>query len=145
MPIITSERAGQIRGQLTEKYGATWMHHYHEAIEDAVLKGIGAIQVSVQESAARTDEEIVEQTEALAVWLLSWGFNHQPVTDTPMRESSHPFAQRCWSAACHIQEMLTATDPENSVSELHADTTPPKPESLEIARLPADDTEGGLL
>jgi hypothetical protein len=50
MPIITPERASQIRGQLTEKYGATWMHHYHEAIEDAVLQGLGAFQVSVQNS-----------------------------------------------------------------------------------------------
>jgi hypothetical protein len=66
----------------------------------------------------RTDQEIVDQTEKLAVWLLSWCFNHQPETLTPMRESAHPFAQRCWSAACHIQEMLTNTDPENAVAEL---------------------------
>jgi hypothetical protein len=37
MSIITPERAGQIRGELTEKYGATWMHHYHEAIEAEIL------------------------------------------------------------------------------------------------------------
>lgn len=37
MPIITPERAGEIRGQLTEQYGATWLHHYHEAIEAEVL------------------------------------------------------------------------------------------------------------
>ncbi len=48
MPIITPERAGQIRGQLTEKYGATWMHHYHEAIEEAVLRGLGIAQASLQ-------------------------------------------------------------------------------------------------
>jgi hypothetical protein len=75
--------------------------------------------------AARTDQQIVDQTEELAVWLLSWCFNHQPETDTPMRESTHPFAERCWAAACHIQEMLTATDPENSVAELDVDDTPP--------------------
>jgi hypothetical protein len=74
---------------------------------------------------ARTDQQIVDQTEELAVWLLSWCFNHQPETDTPMRESTHPFAERCWAAACHIQEMLTATDPENSVAELDAETTKP--------------------
>jgi hypothetical protein len=72
----------------------------------------------------RTDQQIVDQTEELAVWLLSWCFNHQPETDTPMRESTHPFAERCWAAACHIQEMLTATDPENAVSEL--DVAPEK-------------------
>lgn len=38
MAIITPERAGEIRGQLTEKYGATWMHHYHEAIEAEVAE-----------------------------------------------------------------------------------------------------------
>jgi hypothetical protein len=75
--------------------------------------------------AHRTDQQIVDQTEELAVWLLSWGFNRQPETDAPMRESAHPMAQRCWSAACHIQEMLTATDPENSVAELDVDAAPP--------------------
>ena len=76
------------------------------------------------EPVVRTDQQIVDQTEELAVWLLYWCFNHQPETATPMRESSHPFAVRCWVAACHIQEMLTATDPENSVAELVADTAP---------------------
>jgi hypothetical protein len=28
------------------------------------------------------------------------------------------------AAACHIQEMLTATDPENAVAELDVDDTP---------------------
>ncbi|MBU3577548.1 hypothetical protein [Polynucleobacter sp. UK-Kesae-W10] len=40
MSIITTERAGEIRGELTEKYGATWMHHYHEAIEAEVLRNL---------------------------------------------------------------------------------------------------------
>jgi hypothetical protein len=78
----------------------------------------------VQEPVGRTDQQIVDQTEELAVWLLSWRFNHQPETDTPMRRSTHPFAERCWAAACHIQEMLTATDPENAVAEL--DVAPEK-------------------
>lgn len=38
MSIISSERAGQIRGELCEKHGATWLHHYHEAIEAAILE-----------------------------------------------------------------------------------------------------------
>lgn len=66
----------------------------------------------------RSDKEIVQQTEALAVYLLSWCFSHEPETATPMRDSTHPFARRCWAAACHIQEMLTDTDPENAVTEL---------------------------
>jgi hypothetical protein len=79
----------------------------------------------VQEPVGRTDQQIVDQTEELAVWLLSWGFNRKPETCEPMRESEHPMAKRCWSAACHIQEMLTSTDPENSVAELDVDATPP--------------------
>jgi hypothetical protein len=78
----------------------------------------------VQEPVGRTDQQIVDQTEELAVWLLSWCFNHQPETDAPMRESAHPFAERCWAAACHIQEMLTATDPENAVAELDGKEQP---------------------
>jgi hypothetical protein len=72
----------------------------------------------------RTEQQIVDQTEGLAVWLLSWCFNHQPETSTPMRKSTHPFAERCWAAACHIQEMLTATDPENAVAELDGKEQP---------------------
>ncbi len=74
----------------------------------------------------RTDRQIVDQTEELAVRLLSWFYDHDPDPNTLMRESSHPFAERCWAAACHIQEMLTATDPENSVVELDVCTTPQK-------------------
>lgn len=89
-----------------------------------------------QAQQGRTDQEIVDQTEELAVWLLSWAFNHEPETATPMRASNHPFAQRCWSAACHIQEILTATDPENAVAEIDGfdavgmakeEATPPTP------------------
>lgn len=75
---------------------------------------------------SRTDRQIVDETEKLAVWLLSWFFNHQPKTETPMRESTHPFAERCLAAACHIQEMLTATDPENAVAELAESHEPAK-------------------
>lgn len=44
MPIITPERAGEIRGQLTEQYGATWLHFYAEAIEAEVLANLGSLQ-----------------------------------------------------------------------------------------------------
>ena len=79
----------------------------------------------VQEPVGRTDQQIVDQTEELAVWLLSWGFNRKPATEVPMRENINPIAERCWAAACHIQEMLTASDPENAVAELDVDATPP--------------------
>ena len=41
MPIITPERACAIRGELCAKYDATWLHHYHEAIEAEVLRVLG--------------------------------------------------------------------------------------------------------
>lgn len=41
MKNITPDQAGVIRGQLTQEYGATWMHHYHEAIEAEVLRRHG--------------------------------------------------------------------------------------------------------
>lgn len=71
-----------------------------------------------REPVGRTDQEIVDETEALAKWLMAWSFNHHPTTNAPIRQSEHPFAKSCWAAACHIQEMLTATDPENAVAEL---------------------------
>lgn len=40
MSIITPERAGEIRGELVEKHGATWLHHYHEAIEAEVVRAL---------------------------------------------------------------------------------------------------------
>jgi hypothetical protein len=55
MPIITPERAGEIRAKTCEKYGAIWLHHYHEAIEAEVLKAIGweeVVQTSVDQSLA---------------------------------------------------------------------------------------------
>lgn len=90
----------------------------------------------------RTDQQIVDQTEELAVWLLSWCFNHQPETETPMRQSTHPFAERCWAAACHIQEMLTDTDPMNAVAEVDVELDAAQQAS--VTWLPADDSEGGL-
>lgn len=42
MPIITPERAGEIRGELCAEYGATWLHHYHEAVEAEVLIRLAA-------------------------------------------------------------------------------------------------------
>lgn len=42
MSIITPERAGEIRGELCEKYGATWLHHYASAIEEEILVSLAA-------------------------------------------------------------------------------------------------------
>ncbi len=93
--------------------------------------------------AHRTDREIVEQTEELALWLLSWAFNHKPETSTPMRDSTHPFAERCWNAACCIQELLTSTDPENAVANLDVDAA--LPPQVEQAPQPAQDVNAEML
>jgi hypothetical protein len=47
MKNITPDQAGEIRGQLTKEHGATWMHHYHVAIEAEVLRRHG-IESTVQ-------------------------------------------------------------------------------------------------
>jgi hypothetical protein len=108
-----------------ETYGKSTTKDDLKAMAEINFRPPAAQPAPVQEPVGRTDQQIVDQTEELAVWLLSWCFNHQPETDAPMRESAHPFAERCWAAACHIQEMLTATDPENAVAELDVDDTPP--------------------
>lgn len=40
MALITPERAGEIRGQLVEQHGGTWLHHYAAAIEAEVLQAL---------------------------------------------------------------------------------------------------------
>jgi hypothetical protein len=62
MPIITPERASQIRGELTEKYPGTWLHHYHEAIEEAVLRGLGDYK-----NVVALAEQIKEKAEQIAI------------------------------------------------------------------------------
>ena len=69
----------------------------------------------------RTDAEIVEQTEALAKYLLDWKWGQEPeFPDLQMRHSTNHKAQVCWKAACEIQELITDTDVENAVSEVDA-------------------------
>lgn len=75
--------------------------------------------VDAKEPVGRSEQEIVDQTEALAKSLLQEFFNHEPVDQTQnFRHSEHPFARKCWLVACQIQEMLTATDPENAAAEI---------------------------
>jgi hypothetical protein len=72
----------------------------------------------VQEPTYRTDQQIVDQTEELAKFLLSWKYGHVPETDKPMRDAIHPKAEDSWQAACRVQEILTDTDPMNAVAEV---------------------------
>lgn len=70
------------------------------------------------QAARRTDQQIVDQTEELAKFLLSWKYGHEPETSESIVNSEHPKAKDSWNAACHVQEMLTNTDPENAFSEV---------------------------
>lgn len=64
MPIITTERAGAIRGELCEKYGATWLHHYHEAVEAEVLRVLGIQAPAPQPVIERLPADDTEGGEA---------------------------------------------------------------------------------
>ena len=103
-----------VHGALSGLIGAT--DNLREAIGSPMAQ---SAPVAEDASPHRTDAEIVAQTEELARYLLSWGFNHEHVLGAPAtRNSEHPFALRAWDAACHIQDLLTQTDVWNAVAEL---------------------------
>ena len=74
----------------------------------------------------RTDQQIVDQTEALAALLASAFRGYEATDGATFRNTEHPKARQCWEVACQIQELLTDTDPENAAAELdvHAPATP---------------------
>ena len=53
MTIITTEHAGQLRAAACLKHGAQWLHHYHEAIEAAVLEHTQAELEQLREALRR--------------------------------------------------------------------------------------------
>lgn len=70
-------------------------------------------------AAGRSDLEIVEQTEELARFLLSWRWEQVPEDpQANMRDSINARAQASWHAACKIQELITATDVRNAIDNL---------------------------
>lgn len=74
----------------------------------------------------RTDQEIVDQTEELALNFMRYFYDEVPIgSEEPLtfRDSKNTRAQRCWSAACFAQELLTQTDVSNAVAELEVDLT----------------------
>lgn len=76
-----------------------------------------------EEDAGRSDKEIVQQTEDLARFLLHWRCNLLPENETiQIRHSKNVLAQRCWAAACGIQQMLTATDVDDALDNLESQT-----------------------
>lgn len=72
----------------------------------------------------RTDQEIVDQTEELALNFMHYFYDEVPigsVEPSTFRDSEDTRAQRCWSAACFAQELLTQTDVSNAVARLEDD------------------------
>jgi hypothetical protein len=70
---------------------------------------------------ARTDREIVVQTNALArEFYLMLGYS-VPVTHCfydNARPNYHPQEAMCWAMACTAQKELTNTDPDDALSNL---------------------------
>jgi hypothetical protein len=87
--------------------------------------------------AHRTAREIVDQTEELAGSLMRWAHRREPSSAYgTYRDAEDPRGKSCWEMACKAQEILTATDPENAVSELdEAEPVAPAPEPLTDADL----------
>lgn len=97
----------------------------HEGLMDAAS---AKRRIAVAESAraapavgaltARTDKEIVQQTEALATALAAYdGY----VSSAPFAGSVNPRSAGYWQRACITQEVLTATDPNDAVDSISDD------------------------
>lgn len=82
---------------------------------------------TISEPKARSEQEIVDQTEGLAKFLMLWRWGQEPESPAiTMRNSINSKAKKSWHAACHIQELLTDTDPENAVAEVDDAITDPQ-------------------
>lgn len=66
----------------------------------------------------RTEQQIVDQTEAVAALLAGRFHGSLLFAGSYYRHATNPRAQQCWQVACQIQELLTATDVENAVAEI---------------------------
>ena len=68
---------------------------------------------------SRTAKQIVDQTHALAEdFYLHLGYKHVRDRHGNLYESTHPMEQSVWHMACLAQIELTATDPNDALSEL---------------------------
>lgn len=72
------------------------------------------------EPIGRTAAQIVQQTEELALMLMREVYQREPTGQAApaTRDSADPRAKHCWQMACKAQSLLTATDPEDALSEL---------------------------
>lgn len=94
-------------------------------IARAALASYEAAQADAK-PAARTAQEIVDQTEELAGALMLWAHRREAKDGYgSYRDAEDPRGKSCWQMACKAQEILTATDPENAVSELDDEPAAP--------------------
>ena len=78
----------------------------------------------------RTDQQIVDQTNDLArLCLLYIGTGYEVADDHKFYQAEDPRSCRAWQMACEIQEKLTATDPNDALSNLDAE---PEPEAVPL-------------
>ena len=68
---------------------------------------------------SRTAKQIVDQTHDLAeAFYLHLGYTHVRERHGNLYESTHSTEQSMWHLACLAQIELTATDPDDALSEL---------------------------
>lgn len=73
---------------------------------------------------SRTAKQIVDQTHDLAeAFYLHLGYEHVREHHGNLYESTHPTGQSMWHLACLAQIELTATDPNDALSELDEEPT----------------------
>lgn len=101
--------------------------------DDAMKAAEGFRAVAEAARPARTDREIVEQTNRLALKFLAAG-GFKPLRESNLWESDNPRAKQAWAMACEAQEELTDTDPHDAVqayiAEREAMHTAPAPETI---------------
>lgn len=66
----------------------------------------------------RTDREIVDQTNDLAIRALGWLFGVAAPKDWKCYEARDSCSKKAWGVACEIQEFMTATDPNDALSNI---------------------------
>lgn len=119
---FSGDGAGHVA--VLRELSATLLHRSscrHDALEWAIrqIAKPEAAEDGAAEDSGRTDRQIVDQTEELAALFMLEIYNRESATGaTRYRDCTDPRGKHCWQLACRVQEMLTATDPENSVEEV---------------------------
>ena len=71
----------------------------------------------------RTDQEIIDQTNAIAR-IIYKGMGYQTPKGTEFHTEAvnrHPHERSCWNSACEIQELMTDTEVQNCIDNLEDD------------------------